>query len=238
MDGTARVAPEAIDRIRIFEGCYEAHRAAELAGVPKSTVYDWARKGVVVPSVSASRVKLWSYADLMALRIIYWLRKPKDGEAYLIPAGEVKATPMTEVRSALDQLRQLDRLIWEPTSAQSPVVVDHRGVIHLRHEDGVLVNANGQIPLDEELLDPIRPFLVAGLKGPDLLRPRPHLRIVPGKVSGEPHLVGSRLTSPTLAALSRRGFPITRIVQMYPHESQAGIEEAIELEQEIAPAAA
>ena len=62
-----------------FEGCYEGPRAAALSGVPVSTVYLWARSGIVEPSVSPTRIKLWSYADLMALRIVYWLRHPKEG---------------------------------------------------------------------------------------------------------------------------------------------------------------
>ena len=60
-----------------FDGCYDARRTAALSGVPRSTVYDWARKGVVVPSISSEREKLWSYADLMALRIVSWLRHPE-----------------------------------------------------------------------------------------------------------------------------------------------------------------
>lgn len=59
-----------------FDGCYQAPRAAALSGVPRSTVYDWAVKGIVVPSISPEREKLWSYADLMALRIVSWLRHP------------------------------------------------------------------------------------------------------------------------------------------------------------------
>lgn len=46
----AAVPLRAVSRVRsIFEGCYEAPRAAALAGVPVSTVYDWARKRLVVP---------------------------------------------------------------------------------------------------------------------------------------------------------------------------------------------
>ena len=51
-------------------GCYDTRRAAALTGVPVSTVYYWARRQVVVPTVSPTRQKLWSYADLMALRIV------------------------------------------------------------------------------------------------------------------------------------------------------------------------
>lgn len=218
-----------IGRFHVFDGCYEARRAAELAGVPKSTVYDWARKGVIIPSTSECRIKLWSYADLMALRITYWLRKPK---------GDVRATPMGQVRSALAQLGEMDARIWDPDTATSPIVVDRQGVIHLRHRDGVLADLSGQGLLDEGWLDPLEPFGDAGLRGPDLIRPRAHLRIVPGKVAGEPHLDGSRLTTRTLVALTRRGFPLTQVIGMYPHEDPVGIGEAIELEQEIAQAAA
>lgn len=49
-------------------GEYTAERAAALSGVPKSTVHYWARQGILIPSGSPERVKLWSYGDLMALR--------------------------------------------------------------------------------------------------------------------------------------------------------------------------
>lgn len=53
----------------LFDGCYEAARAAALSGVPLTAVYWWARHGVVVPSVSPERTKLWSSSDLIALRV-------------------------------------------------------------------------------------------------------------------------------------------------------------------------
>jgi hypothetical protein len=58
----------------------------------------------LVPTISAKRVKLWSYPDLMGLRTIYWLRHTKtapDGAAVL-------ATTMPAVRRALRQLTELD----------------------------------------------------------------------------------------------------------------------------------
>jgi uncharacterized protein (DUF433 family) len=224
-----RVAQDRIDRFNVLDGCYEAQRAAGLAGVPLSTVYDWARKGVIVPGISDSKLKLWSFADLVALRVTYWLRKPK---------GNVPATPMSQVRTALQHLSEMNVRVWDPNSGTSPVTVDRGGVIHLRHDDGSLADLSGQVALSEDWLDPLKPFAEAGLRGPDLVRPRPHLRIVPGKVAGEPHLAGSRLTTPTVAALYRRGFSLSQIVEMYPHENQVGIREAIELEKEISQHAA
>jgi DNA-binding transcriptional MerR regulator len=73
-------------------GAYTADRASALSGVPKSTVHYWSRHELLSPSVSAEKVKLWSYADLMGLRIIYWLRQRKtDSAGAEIPRTSVKA---------------------------------------------------------------------------------------------------------------------------------------------------
>lgn len=85
-------------------GAYSADRAAALSGVPKATVYYWARKEILVPSVSAERVRLWSYSDLLALRVIAWLRATKtapDGQA-------IAPTTMTAVRTGLRELVNID----------------------------------------------------------------------------------------------------------------------------------
>ena len=81
-------------------GAYAADRASALSGVPKSTIHYWARTELLVPSVSRSKVKLWSYADLMGLRIIYWLRQQKTDVA----GAEVPATSMRAIRRALRHL--------------------------------------------------------------------------------------------------------------------------------------
>ncbi|MGH9127636.1 MAG: hypothetical protein ACRDY2_01405 [Acidimicrobiales bacterium] len=99
--------------IQTYDGSYDAARAAALSGVPISTVYDWARKRVVAPSIASERPKLWSYADLMALRIVSWLRHPKDG-----PDDGFPASPMGAVRSALVRLGALGIDLWWPSSSQ------------------------------------------------------------------------------------------------------------------------
>jgi hypothetical protein len=59
----------------------------------KSAVHYSARQEILIPSVSAERVKLWSYSDLLALRIVAWLRATKtapDGQA--VPPGCLSKT--------------------------------------------------------------------------------------------------------------------------------------------------
>jgi uncharacterized protein (DUF433 family) len=218
--------------VSVFEGCYEASRAAALAGVPLSTVYDWNRKHVVVPTVSSERPMYWSYADLMALRIVYWLRHPKDR-----PEATVPASPMGAVRDALIQLDKAGIDIWsagEYGGHTTPLLVDRSGRIHVAESGSLRTLKRQQVMPD--LLDLLGPFDATGddTSGPDLRRPRPHLRIVPRKVSGEPHLARSRLTTRTVVALADRGFDLAQIHQLYPDEDIDGLREAIELEHSLA----
>jgi uncharacterized protein (DUF433 family) len=213
-----------VSAVQVFDGCYEARRAAALSGVPQSTVYDWARKGVVVPSISPEREKLWSYADLMALRIVSWLRHPKG------PAEDQRpASAMREVRKALHRLDDLGIDLWDGRAARSPLFVDRSGEIIIVRDDEAS-DVSGQAVISQ-FLDLLAPFEGSdGGRGPDLRRPREHLRIVPGKCAGEPHLEGSRLTTPTIAALAARGYGIDDLARLYPDESPTSIAEAIDLE--------
>jgi len=207
-----------------FDGCYDATRAAALSGVPKSTVYDWARKEVVVPSISPEREKLWSYADLMALRIVSWLRHPKHADGQVRPASA-----MQDVRQALRQLDDSGLDLWDGSTSASPLYVDRTGRI-LIVAAGSAREAGGQVRI-AECLDLLAPFVSAdGGIGPDLRRPRECLRIVPGKVAGEPHIEGSRLTTLAVAALAGRGYEIDDLLRLYPDESAESLAQAVDLE--------
>ena len=209
-----------------FDGCYDARRTAALSGVPRSTVYDWARKGVVVPSISPEREKLWSYADLMALRIVSWLRHPKRLDDDLRPASA-----MRDVRDALVQLDERGLDLWDGGAGASPLYVDPTGKIVIVTPDATH-DLSGQGVL-AEWLDLLGPFEGTDGAGPDLRRPREHLRIVPGKCAGEPHIDGSRLTTVTIAALAGRGYTLDDVARLYPDEARESLEEAIDLERSL-----
>lgn len=217
-----------------LSGCYDAHRAAALSGVPRSTVYDWARKGVVVPSISPVQEKLWSYADLMALRIVAWLRRPKQSDDGVV----LRASPMGRVRQALTLLEREDVDIWH-THAEfghgSPLVVDRSGAIFVWLKDGFRdLQGNAALPADDHF-GLTGPFDLSGMRGPDLIAPRPHLRIVPDKVAGEVHVADTRLTSLTLAAMVSRGFAREEVAEMYGLETEVVVE-AVDLEADLSAA--
>ena len=209
-------------------GCYDARRAAALSGVPVSTVYYWARQQVVVPTVSPTRQKLWSYADLMSLRIVYWLRHPKRGKTGVVPPS-----PMPQVREALEELEGRGLDIWaeEPHGPGTPLRVNIDGRVHLA--DGWAAGSHGQMSL-VPMLDLLGPFRMGNHEGPDLIRPRRSIRIVPGKVSGEPHLAGSRITTRSVAALYRRFGELGPVAALYPEAAPETIEQAIDLENALA----
>ncbi|MCY4067674.1 MAG: hypothetical protein OXE79_00995 [Acidimicrobiaceae bacterium] len=164
----------------------------------------------------------------MALRIVYWLRHPKQGRS-----NQIAASPMPRVRKALAELEFRGLDIWDDSGEQpdSPLRVDSAAKIWVM-VDGV-PEAAGQQALPG-VLDLLGPFEFGGQQGPSLLRPRPNLRIIPGRVSGEPHLAGSRITTQVAAALYRRIVDTDKIASLYPGFDASFFEEAIDFERSLA----
>ncbi len=211
-------------------GAYPAPRAAALSGVPQSTVHWWARHEILVPSISAARVKLWSYSDLIGLRIIYWLRQTKaapDGAA-------APRTAMPAVRRALAQISELDLQLWSEETGPA-VKVDRDGnVIVLAEPDPEVAHRQRALSVGEEELLPIAPFhTLEGTRGPDLHTPRPRLRIVPGKLGGSPHVAHTRLESQALGALASSGLSEVKIYRLYPQVDRQAIDDALDLERQL-----
>lgn len=207
-------------------GVYDAQRAASLAGVPESTLQYWARKGIYRPSISPDpHVRQWSWSDLLTLRVIDWLRRDKGAE-------EPARVSIRSIRQALDALDQrgLDR-----SQLHELIVVSQRGDLYLDlANEGTVKATPGQQGAWGGLLHVVHPYQ----KGPDLLMPRPRLRIIPGKLHGEPHLLNTRIPSVSVYALTNAGYSLTQIHVMFPEASPEALAEAIELERSIDPAEA
>jgi uncharacterized protein (DUF433 family) len=209
-----------------LRGAYTAERASALSGVPKSTIHYWARNDILVPSVSPERVKLWSYPDLMGLRTIYWLRQSKTAQdGYSVPA-----TSMQVVRRALNALRELDLELFSEERGPS-VAVNRRGELYFTTAG--VTSVHGQHVIAGEWLDLIAPFETELGRAPDLHAPRPTLRIVPGKLSGSPHILKTRIETIALAALEQRGLIEEKIATLYPIAPRQAIAEALDLEHQL-----
>jgi uncharacterized protein (DUF433 family) len=198
-------------------GAYTVDRAASLSGVPKRTVTSWARTGLLLPSVAQSP-RLWSFMDLLALRTIYWPRQSRQAFDIGVPT-----TTMPRVRQALAQLQDLKLDLLAEGHSAVGVTLSGRVVITPRDTS-----------LPPDAVDVLGPF--KGLEcaqGPDLLRPRPTLRIFPRRISGTPHIDGTRLPTQSISALADRGFTVEDVSRIYPFVSLEALKESIELERQL-----
>lgn len=206
-------------------GAYTTERAAALSGVPESTVHYWARKGHLLPAVSEGP-RLYSFSDLLALRVLYWLRQPKHAHDREIPPSS-----MPKIQRALQQIHHLG-LDW---------IEDGRSTLGVTLDGEVAINAPGLPPQRAHgqlflanVIDVLAPFEgLAGAGGPDLRRPRPLLRILPRKISGAPHIEGTRLPTESVHALAKRGYSIGEIVSIYPFASAEAVSNSIDLERQL-----
>lgn len=230
----------------LFRGVYPADRAAALSGVPKSTVYYWASHGVLTPSLRPDRPKIWTYADVLALRIIYWLRHDKpisDGgrDAAVSTAvfqakrweddPRLPASSMQKVRKALLAIRDQGKEIWHE---DLHVLVDRRGDVLVRTPDGIWKGTPAGQSVVEDTLDVLAEFRSApGLVGPNLSRPRPHLRIIPGKLAGEPHVEHTRIKSRSMFSLLNEGLAKYQVLRLYPELTTEAVEECWDLENSL-----
>jgi uncharacterized protein (DUF433 family)/DNA-binding transcriptional MerR regulator len=210
-----------------FAAAYPAGRAASLAGVPLSTLHYWSRHGIWAPSVSTIRPKRWSYADLLALRLIEWLRRDK-------PSVQVPRTSMAKIREALAVVEDMGQQLMDRSVT---VRVDRRGGVVLRIREEVFVPLpRGLVQGLMELggIDLVEAFAGhGGIVGPNLTQPRPTLRIIPGKLSGEPHVVDTRIPTFAVAALAASGLGPREVVALYPDLTPDNVEEAIDLEGQL-----
>lgn len=209
---------------------YPAERAAALAGIPRSTLYYWARTGLVPPSVSFQKIKRWSYADLLVLRLVDWLRrdKPRGDEERDLPRAS-----MTQIRRELARVEELGERVMD---ASFIVEVDPAGRLHFGSGTTKWIElGGGRRQYEAGALDLVRPFeMHVGVVGPDLVRPGETLRIVPGKLSGEPHVEATRIQTQAIGALEARGLDSGSILDLYPDLAIENVTAAITLEHRLA----
>ncbi len=141
---------------------------------------------------------------------------------------------MRKIREALAAVEGLgDRLLTDGVK----VSVDHRGGIVLRVREEIFVplpRGAHQLAVDDQTDLVAAGPESAGLTRVSLARPRQTLRIIPGKLSSEPHVDGTRIETLSIAALNDRGFEPTRIREFYPELTLKDVRDAVALEEDLA----
>jgi uncharacterized protein (DUF433 family) len=146
------------------------------------------------------------------------------------------------MRSVRNVLRALEEEygsgLGEQLAQRSVVLlVDPRGKPYIEVEGAVghpVTPRDFKLASKEIMLDLLAEYEPGtGLHGPHLLVPRPGLRIVPGKLGGEPHVEHTRIETRVLQALSRRGYSLDDLLKFYPFLEPGDVAQALDLEEQL-----
>lgn len=169
---------------------------------------------LLVPEGKRSGRYLYSWADVVALRSIVYLRSEKS---------------LPRIRHAVATLRQLEADEW--THLAQYRLISTATTILVRTPSGQLVDveAHPGTHVDEILMqDVLAPFKTGtGRHVPALVRPRPHIAVDPAVLGGYPVLVGTRVPFDSVAALAADDLAPGEIQEIYPSVEREAISDAI-----------
>lgn len=194
--------------LRFAIGRYDAERASQLSGIPKSTVYEWRRHEAYVPDYDADSPTAWSYRDLVFLRLLAFLRQ----------AGMPRPVAVKEVAQLKDVVAKGHNLRFVHAGGLTVLIdgEDHdrfSGIDPLPFEDvaSLLHTFDLHAPIVEIAPDGRDLWL------PNLLRPSTHTAMSPWVMGGEPCVQRTRIPTASIHSLRlERGLTIEAISDLYP----------------------
>jgi uncharacterized protein (DUF433 family) len=213
--------------LRHPRGRYAAERASQLSGVPKSTIYDWRRVNVYEPDFTSASPAMWSYRDLVLLRLLAWLRQ--GGMDRPVAAQKVKL-----VKSQLSSGVEVQYIHATATD----IILNGDG-------DDVIDDRHNLLPFSDffrllstfDLLEPIEELRNARrgpIWAPDLVTPSEHSFISPWVLAGDPCVERTRIPTSAIHALRvERALPAEAIAELYPGLTVEAANDAIELERRL-----
>lgn len=212
---------DALHSLRHPRGRYAADRAAQLSGIPRSTLYDWQRNDVYKPDFAGGSPMAWSYRDLIFVRVLAWLR------------NEVK-TPRPEAAARVRSLKQY-------VAAGYPVTVLNADRETLAVDGDVTAPLQGTSRLFSDMLQSFDLTAAvddfgrhAKLWGPNLVTPSAHTYISPWVLGGDPCVARTRIPSASIYALrTERALSTAEIVNLYPGLDHRSADDAYELESRL-----
>lgn len=179
---------------------------------------------LLVPGGKRSGRYLYSWADVVALRSIVYLRSEKS---------------LPRIRRAAATLRALEADEWTHLASYS--LISTRRSILVRTPKGQLLDV-GEHPgtvLEETLMrDVLEPFETrTGRIVPALMSPRPHIAVDPGVLGGYPVVAGTRVPFDAVAALAHDRLDATEIGAIYPSVRREAIADATAFAEQVAAVA-
>lgn len=214
--------------LRHSRGRYTAARASQLSGVPKSTVYDWRKKNVYTPDYTAADPTMWSYRDLVLLRVLAWLRQ----------GGMDRPLAAEKVASIKTQLSDGIEIRFIHATRKDVVLNSEDDAVGNDDRENLLPSSDffsllGTFDLHEPIVE-LRSARRGSIWAPDLVTPSQHSFISPWVLAGDPCVQRTRIPTSALHALSaERELPTDAIVELYPGLTAAAVEDAISLERRL-----
>lgn len=205
--------------LRTARGRYPADRAAQLSGVPKSTVYDWQRNEIYVPDFGQGSPMAWSYRDLVYLRVLAWLRQQK------MPRP-IASRHVADLKAHVAAGNAVEE-IWADSR--------HMGV---RGDGADRFDAPGVLFPDFlasfDILDAVEEFGRDRLWGPDLVAPTDLTYISPWVLGGDPCVDGTRIQTASVFTLrTERGLSTDDVLSLYPDLDRDRVDDAYGLERRL-----
>lgn len=203
--------------------------ASVLTGATVAQLAYWRKNTPSAPALLVPEGKrggryLYSWADVVALRSIVYVRSEKS---------------LPRIRRAVATLRALEAEEW--THLASYTLISSKKSIFVRTPTGQLLDV-GEHPgtvLEEILMrDVLEPFETrTGRDVPALKRPRPHITVDPGVLGGYPVLAGTRVPFDAVAALASENLDVAEIRMIYPSARGEAIHDALAFAKQVAAAA-
>ena len=205
----------------VWDGFYSAAQVSRLAGVPRSTLYDWKKRGTIGPSVQifdGDRLleEGYSYADLAVIKLLRGLKDKQLTRKSLIVA----------LKHLFERFGSFDIRNWE----QSHLFVLDKEVY-------------AQKPDQWESTAATRGGQKLMLSLPDLfeeeaalLVPRDYsdcVEINPEVMDGQPVVKDTRIPTSTLAMMAKQGISSTELASLYSPVPADTIEKAIQYERSL-----
>jgi uncharacterized protein (DUF433 family) len=208
---------------------YPVPLAVALSGATVDQLAYWRRQTpshppLLEPAAERSGRYLYSWADVVALRSIVYLRQWKS---------------LPRIRGATQTLRGLEAGDWKHLSQYKLLRTGDSIVVVTPGGDIVDVDARPGTILEEVLMrDVLGSFQREdGRCISSLPMPRPKLSVHPSVLGGYPVVAGTRVPYDLVAGLAEDGYDEAEIIEMYPSVKSDDVADAREFAKEVAAAA-
>jgi uncharacterized protein (DUF433 family)/DNA-binding transcriptional MerR regulator len=175
---------------------------------------------LLVPQGKRSGRYLYSWADVVALRSIVYLRQEKS---------------LPRIRRAVATLRGLEAEEWTHLAAYR-LISTHRSIL-VQTPAGELLDLEDQpgTMLEEILMhDVLAPFETRnGRPVPALEHPRPRIAVNPRVLGGYPVIAGTRVPFDVVASLAEDELGPGEIAAVYPSIDQEAIGDAVSFAEQV-----